>query len=88
MHDRELHPQQSNLSVVRAILCRDVYWTGYVRTVLLISEFRKYSHYYFQISNLFEQWACGSLQTVRVFTDQWPDCTCVVMFYQFDLPGK
>ena len=28
----ELHPQQSNLSVVRAILSRDVYWTEYVRT--------------------------------------------------------
>ena len=40
-----------------------------------------------QITNLFEQWACGSLQSTRVFTDQWPDCTCVVMCYQFESPG-
>ena len=31
----ELHPQQSNLSVVRAILCRDKYWTGYVRNSMV-----------------------------------------------------
>ena len=39
----ELHPQQSNVSVVRAILCRDVYWTEYVRTALLISEISHYN---------------------------------------------
>ena len=38
-----------------------------------------------QIRCLVEKWVAGEI-AARVFTDQWPDCTCVVVLYQEWLP--
>ena len=38
-----------------------------------------------QLRCLINKWVAGEI-TARVFTDQWPDCTCVVVLYQEWLP--
>ena len=82
----QLHPQQSDLTNVKALLRRDPYWTRYVRHSL--HKTARYLSFSFQMSDLLEQWSCGSLETTRVFTDQWPDCTCVLLFHHFESPGS